>query len=57
MITAHQSARFRAVTALVEAREQLVQIRSLVCFDTDEVRSIDIVVDQIDKLFDEILPK
>lgn len=55
MITAMQSAKLRACTALRDARTSMLDVRSLVCW-ADGDRRVLTIVSQIDAMLEEVLP-
>lgn len=56
MITAMHMAKLKACTNLLEAREKLLETRSLVCWKNDEHRVIDDIVSDVDDLLKKVLP-
>lgn len=56
MFTAMQSAKFQAASALLEARELLLSVRSLVCWEKDECKVVDALVEKIDGLLRKVIP-
>lgn len=56
MITAMQKAKLMACKNLLEARDKVLDTRSLVCWKDQEVREIDRLVEQLDALLHKVLP-
>lgn len=56
MITAMQKARLIACNTLLEAKDQVLSTRSLVCWHDQEVREVDKLVEQLDVLLTKVLP-
>lgn len=51
MISALQGAKLKAANVLRDSRNNLLDARSLICFEPADVRVIDDLVGHIDKLF------
>ena len=58
MITANQAARLNAAQILYDMRNKITAIKSTCCLtDVQSKERIDLIIDQVDALFNIVIPK